>query len=137
MRKSTNYYHNQKDGYYYVYYLPNENYVGMTVNVFGRKRDHKNRGMNVDGFKILSKCTSKSEARILECSYHQKGYNGKTGKYPFGIKNNGDKYMVRVAYGNKADGCTEYLGSYNTVSEAIKVRNEYIREVEAIDLTLM
>lgn len=76
--KSMKYYYNTlKDGYYYVYLLPNENYVGQTSTIKKRIREHLNdHNRDTTDWKVLHKCTTREEALSLERSYHEKGYKG-------------------------------------------------------------
>jgi hypothetical protein len=42
------------DGYFIVYYLPKERYIGMTKNFIKRKQRHKEKGKNIKyGFIVL------------------------------------------------------------------------------------
>jgi hypothetical protein len=55
-----------KNGYYYIYYLPNENYCGITDYVARRISIHKNNGKNVDNYRLLYCSKDKKEA-----AYHE------------------------------------------------------------------
>ena len=55
-----------KTGYYYVYYLPNENYCGITDYLEKRITTHKKNGKNVDNYRLLYCSTDKKEA-----AYHE------------------------------------------------------------------
>ena len=69
----------QKEGYYSVYYLPEEHYAGVTSGVKARMRLHKHSGMMTDGFEIVFTSTDKKEALAFEDRLHSIGYNGARG----------------------------------------------------------
>ena len=73
----------EKDGLFTVYYLPKENYVGMTTSLCQRLRAHKsvNHNRDITGYKILGKYATKEEAVEVEASYHAKGYLGRNPNY--------------------------------------------------------
>ena len=62
---------------YFVYLLPEENYVGATSFPEARKIDHNYRGRNTDGMRILSKFDTADEAYELESFLHDLGYEGR------------------------------------------------------------
>ena len=65
------------DGLYTVYYLPKENYVGMTSNLSWRLRGHKNRNnRKVEDVEIFGKYETKREALDAERELHSLGYAG-------------------------------------------------------------
>jgi len=66
-----------KDGYYYVYLLPKENYVGCTDNVYMRMSNHRVKNRDTSDYIILGRFKDRDEALRLETSYHDKGYAGK------------------------------------------------------------
>jgi len=67
----------KRDGYYYVYLLTKENYVGMTANLYFRMNHHKcAHSRDVSEVKILGRFKDKSQALQLEKEYHSKGYAG-------------------------------------------------------------
>ena len=73
------------DGYYYVYYLPEEHYVGLTNNIRRRMMDHRrlrNGQKFTNDYEILGKFESNIDAHWFEIQFHQRGYNG------FNTKNN-------------------------------------------------
>tara|TARA_R110001632_G_scaffold149125_1_gene266393 strand:- start:636 stop:977 length:342 start_codon:yes stop_codon:yes gene_type:complete len=71
-----------EDGYYTVYLLVNENYVGQTKNLSQRLTYHKSRfGRDTTDVQILGKYKTKREALDVEKSYHNKGYLGKNPTY--------------------------------------------------------
>ena len=54
---------------------------------------------------------------------------------PANIHMNGLKYRVRIGHGNtnkvkEGKGCHIYLGNHETVEEAVKVRDQYLHELE-------
>ena len=61
---------------YAVYYIPNEKYIGMSKDVYGRMRKHKHLGKDIEGYKVL--CTFKNPkiAHLIETLLHLIGYNG-------------------------------------------------------------
>jgi len=62
---------NLKDGYYYVYMVPDKNfYVGQTDSMDWRKYFHKSEMWE------LHKCKTREEALALESIYHQIGFPG-------------------------------------------------------------
>ena len=70
--------------YHVVYALPNAYndervYCGMTQNTYNRMRGHQSSGRNTKGWFILDICGTAEDARIIEASYHAKGYAGKQG----------------------------------------------------------
>ena len=64
-----------KDGYTYVYYLPEEHYVGITTSISNRMKSHK-RTKIVDGMEILARFERHVDAHLFETMLHQRGYNG-------------------------------------------------------------
>ena len=60
---------NSKTGLYYVYYLPNENYCGITDNPTRRLSRHKKEGKNIDGHHMLFVGKDKKEAAYREALY--------------------------------------------------------------------
>ena len=67
-------YKSTKLNYYVVYYLPNENYCGITTNPESRMREHKARGKNVEGWKVLY-----TSADVKEAYYHESLFHGVLG----------------------------------------------------------
>ena len=69
---------NKKDGFYSVYLLPKENYVGQTNNFYRRLSEHRHRcDRDVTDAEVLGKYATKKEALAVEASYHAKGYLGR------------------------------------------------------------
>ena len=64
------------DGYTYVYYLPEEHYVGRTLDVVARMRSHKHNGKITDGYEIIARFERTVDAQWLETMFHQRNYNG-------------------------------------------------------------
>ena len=64
------------DGHYSVYLLPNENYVGQTKKIKHRMYNHKYKGRDITGFKILHTFKTREEAKKKESEYHAMGYEG-------------------------------------------------------------
>ena len=66
-----------KDGFYTLYYLPNEEWIGMSIFPFRRLQNHKaDFNRNIDGFKCIYKFVDKKDAEIVESLLHKEGYNG-------------------------------------------------------------
>ena len=58
-------------GYYTVYYLPKEHYCGITkMNVEYRMHQHKSKGKNVEGWRVMFCSEDKLEAYHYESLYH-------------------------------------------------------------------
>tara|TARA_R110002124_G_scaffold105653_1_gene256829 strand:- start:58 stop:417 length:360 start_codon:yes stop_codon:yes gene_type:complete len=75
-------YESKKDGFYTVYLLVNENYVGQTHNLYTRLIAHKSRhGRDVSNVQILGKYKTREKAIKVESAYHSKGYLG----YHYGL----------------------------------------------------
>ena len=67
----------KKSAAYIVYLLPEENYVGQTVNLYRRLSEHKCRSnRNVTGAKVLGEYKTKDAALAIETEYHANGFNG-------------------------------------------------------------
>lgn len=66
----------RKDGYYYLYYLPEEHYVGITNFVKQRIAKHKHLGKVVDNYEIICKFKFAVQAHLYETYLHCMGYNG-------------------------------------------------------------
>jgi hypothetical protein len=69
-------YLNQCDGYFYVYYLPEEHYVGMTNQVNRRIRYHNSNGKITDNYEILARFKRQVDAHLFETRLHAMDYNG-------------------------------------------------------------
>jgi hypothetical protein len=63
-------------GYTAVYYLPEEHYVGITLNVKARMNKHKNEGRISDGYEILGWFERSVDAHLFETLLHVRGYRG-------------------------------------------------------------
>ena len=79
--KRINYYKNMfnkhKDGFHYVYYLPEHHYAGVTSNLKWRMRMHKNNANRfVDNIEIVYKTPCRKEAELVESKLHSLGYQG-------------------------------------------------------------
>ena len=68
---------NQMDGFYRVYLIVNEHYVGSTNNLYRRTASHKNKGRDVSDIRVLYKTKSEDEAVELESLLHDLGYEGR------------------------------------------------------------
>lgn len=65
-----------RDGFYSVYYLPEEHYIGITKAVKERIASHKRYGKMTDGFEVVAKFEREVDAHWLETMFHMRGYNG-------------------------------------------------------------
>ena len=71
--------HLRDDRIHWVYYLPEEHYVGVSSQINPRFRIYKQRqlGMNTDGYKILKGFKTREDARHYENLWHSwLGANG-------------------------------------------------------------
>ena len=60
----------KRDEFYTVYYLPEEHYVGITNQLYVRVKNHRSKGRNVEGHRILFTCETKREALDIERKFH-------------------------------------------------------------------
>ena len=74
-RQREKYLH-ELDGYFYVYYLPEEHYVGMTNCVHKRIKHHSFSGKIVDNYEILARFNRQVDAHLFETRLHALDYNG-------------------------------------------------------------
>ena len=65
-----------KDGYYYVYYLPEEHYIGVTGGLTYRKYSHKSNGRYINDIEIVFKTPNRKLAYDVEKKLHNMGYEG-------------------------------------------------------------
>ena len=65
-----------KLSHYIVYYLPKENYCGMTMDPTPRMRVHKRDGNDTTGWITITTAKTKKEARSIENHYHALGMEG-------------------------------------------------------------
>ncbi len=71
------YFENKKDGFYTVYHLVNENYVGQTSSLYTRLKTHKSKhGRDISNVQIIGKYKTREEAKAVEAEYHARGYLG-------------------------------------------------------------
>tara|TARA_R110002124_G_scaffold4796_1_gene29747 strand:- start:63 stop:437 length:375 start_codon:yes stop_codon:yes gene_type:complete len=67
----------KKDGLHTVYYLPKENYVGMTTGMYNRLNQHKTRHKrDITDVEIFGRYETDAEARGIERELHSLGYLG-------------------------------------------------------------
>lgn len=66
----------REDGFYTVYYLPNEHYVGMTDGFDQRIYHHNYAGKNVEGCIVLRTFDNAFDAHIYETQWHKMGARG-------------------------------------------------------------
>ena len=68
---------NNKDGYHYVYYIPEHHYIGVSNFVKHRMYRHNNDHKRIiDGFEIVYKTKCRKEAELVESKLHSMGYQG-------------------------------------------------------------
>jgi hypothetical protein len=80
--KARERYISKRDGMYTVYYLPTENYVGMTSNLNWRLRGHKSKHDRfVKDVEIFGKYETKRQALDVESELHSLGYAGANPKH--------------------------------------------------------
>ena len=61
---------------FYVYYLPEEHYVGMTNNISQRISQHKMSGKLVEDYEIIAIFARAVDAHWFETMFHMRNYNG-------------------------------------------------------------
>ena len=72
----------KKDGLYTVYYLPKENYIGMTSSLTARLQNHSNDfNRHIEDVEIFGKYETKREALDIETELHLMGYKGANANY--------------------------------------------------------
>ena len=72
----------QKDGYYTVYYLKEEHYVGMTTILQQRLSKHKTfHNRHIEDVEIIGKYETKEEATRVEAALHAMGYLGRNPRH--------------------------------------------------------
>lgn len=76
IRRTSEYNMSKKDGYTYVYYLPEEHYVGITNNAYRRMIQHESEGMFTNNHEILGVYKCELDAIVAEARMHSIGYNG-------------------------------------------------------------
>jgi len=76
LKVAKKYRDNMKSGKYYVYYLPEEHYIGITDHPKGRISRHKYVGKITDCWEIVAEFDNPFDAVILEAEFHRRGYNG-------------------------------------------------------------
>lgn len=59
----------KKDGCYYVYYLPQEHYCGITNSLVSRMIDHRKKGKNTDNYRVLYSSKDKKDACYHEALF--------------------------------------------------------------------
>jgi hypothetical protein len=76
------YIQSHKDGRYYVYLLPEVNYVGVTERPYYRMTRHKfdNNISTSSSYEILHSFDNRDHALVVEDYYHELGWNGKYGE---------------------------------------------------------
>lgn len=59
----------KKDGCYYVYYLPQEHYCGITNSLISRMIDHRKKGKNTNDYRVLYSSENKKDACYHEALF--------------------------------------------------------------------
>ena len=67
--------------YYWVYYLPEEHYIGITSDIEARMKAHRYKGKITDGYELCGKYRHPAQAIIVEALFHLREYNGCNYKY--------------------------------------------------------
>lgn len=67
---------NNTDKKYFVYYLPEEHYIGFTYNIKERMYKHKQDGRITEGFEVIGQYKHPAAALMIEAAFHLHGYNG-------------------------------------------------------------
>lgn len=68
---------NKEDGKYYIYYLPEEHYIGISNFVKRRVDQHKYKNKRIiDGWEVVAEYTDPKLAALHEALLHYIGYNG-------------------------------------------------------------
>lgn len=66
----------ERNGLTYVYYLPEEHYIGMSNQMSYRMSRHRAQGKITDGMEVIAGFERRVDAAWLEVLFHQRGYNG-------------------------------------------------------------
>ena len=61
----------------HVYILPEEHYAGTTTWMQHRLSQHKRKGKNIEGYRVLYSTKNRDEALELESLLHDMGYKGR------------------------------------------------------------
>ena len=81
-----------KDGFFSLYYLPEEHYIGITDCVKRRIDHHSANGKITEGYEVIAKFERSVDAHLLETMFHMRGYNGyNDGRRKINIKLNHEK----------------------------------------------
>ena len=70
----------KNDGFYSVYLIPSDNYVGVTESLYKRMAQHKSIGRDITDYRILAQFNNREEALEVEELIHDLGYNGRHAK---------------------------------------------------------
>ena len=71
----------KKDGFYTVYYLLEEQYIGMTDCLQHRLNHHKSNKRHVQDVEIVGKYQTKKGALRVEAALHSMGYLGRNSRF--------------------------------------------------------
>ena len=72
-----NYKESLKDGFYTVYYLKEDHYVGQTNCLPVRLEKHKRNGRHILDAEVLARFETRTEALAFESRLHDMGYHGR------------------------------------------------------------
>ena len=70
------YYDRMTSNGYFVYYLPEEHYIGMTNYLKRRMYQHRKKGKCTEGMEIVACFERSVDAHWFETMLHQRGYLG-------------------------------------------------------------
>ena len=73
---ADNYYQKHTGKGHYVYYLPEEHYVGKTNYLKRRMHQHRKNGKCTEGMEIVACFERSVDAHWMETMLHQRGYLG-------------------------------------------------------------
>lgn len=62
--------------FWYVYYLPEEHYIGVSKGIKDRMHRHKKLGKITDNYEIIYKHEHPAACLMVEALFHFIGYNG-------------------------------------------------------------
>lgn len=75
-KQRRNWRNEKKDGLWYVYYLPEEHYIGITSLIDDRLKTHSRQGRIIDGYEIVAKYNHPALALMAEALLHYCDYEG-------------------------------------------------------------
>lgn len=119
--------HNINNKAFHVYYIPSENYVGVTTNIHKRMLKHKNRsGFDTSGNIVLCSFINLNDALSFEAEM-QKFYGCKKGvRNQEGSKNPYAKMCLNLETGI-------YYDTLKDLSEAYGFNYSLVRSIVSLD----